>query len=232
MDVPVYNMNGETVGSMPVDEQALGGVVNAPLLKQAYVRYHANHRQGSARTKSRSQIQGSTRKIYKQKGTGRARHGNKKANLFKGGGRAHAKTKTREDYRLDMPKKMRRKANRNALLSKILDGEIRVMDSLSFPEPKTRAFEAMLGALKLDRKALVALSADAEKSRNARLSGRNSTEATLCRASDLNCFDMLNHRYLVIEKDELEAWLSGPSSQIDKSAKVNPMGAASEREGA
>ncbi len=231
MDVPVYNMQGKAVGTMPIDEQSLGGTINAALIKQAYVRYHANQRQGSARTKSRSQIEGSTRKIYKQKGTGRARHGNKKANLFKGGGRAHAKTKTREDYRLDMPKKMRRQANRNALLSKILDDEIRVVDSLSFSEPKTKAFEAMLGSLKIDRKALVALSADAEKSRNARLSGRNSTEATLCRASDLNCFDMLNHRYLVIEKDELEAWLSGPSSQTDKHAKVDPMGAAA-REGA
>lgn len=226
MDVPVYNMQGETVGSMPIDEQSLGGAVNTSLIKQAYVRYHANRRQGSARTKCRSLIQGSTRKIYKQKGTGRARHGNKKANIFKGGGRAHSKTKTREDYRLDMPKKMRRKANRNALLSKILDNEIRVMDTLSFAEPKTKVFEAMLGSLNIDRKALVVLSGDGEKSRNARLSGRNSTEATLCRACDLNCFEMLNHRYLVIERDELEAWLSGPSSQIDKHAKTDPMGAS------
>ncbi len=225
MDVPVYNMQGESVGNMSIDEQSLGGVINTSLLKQAYVRYHANRRQGSARNKSRSFIQGSTRKIYKQKGTGRARHGNKKANIFKGGGRAHAKTKTREDYRLDMPKKMRRQANRNALLSKILDNEIRVMDSLDFATPKTKAFEAMLAALKFDRKALVALSGDSEKSRNARLSGRNSTAATLCRVGDLNCFEMLNHRYLVIEKSELEAWLAGPSSQTDKHAKVDPMGA-------
>ncbi len=227
MDVPVYNMKGDEVGSMSIDEQALGGTVNPVLIKQAYVRYHANRRQGSARTKSRSQVEGSGRKIYRQKGTGRARHGDRKANIFKGGGRAHAKTKTREDYRLAMPVKMRRKANRNALLSKLLDGEVRVMDSLAFSEPKTRAFEAMLGALGLDRRALVALSADPEKSRNARLSGRNSERATLIRVSDMTCFEMLNHRYLVIERDELEAWLNGPSSQTDKQAKVSPMGAQS-----
>lgn len=215
MDVPVYNKNGETVGSMSIDEQALGGTVNAQLIKQAYVRYHANRRQGSARNKSRSDVTGSGRKLYRQKGTGRARHGDKKPNIFRGGGLAHAKKRSREDYHLDMPKKMRRKANRNALLSKLLDGEVRVMDDLSFEQPRTREFEAMLAALKLDRPALVALSAE-DRGHNARLSGRNSDRATLCRADQLNCFEMLNHRYLVIERTDLEAWLSGPSSQTSK----------------
>src|SRR5438445_509190 len=72
MDVPVYNISGKQVGSMKIDEQAFGGEVNAALLKQAYVRYHANTRQGSARTKNRRQVEGSTRKIYRQKGTGNA----------------------------------------------------------------------------------------------------------------------------------------------------------------
>jgi len=224
MDVPVYNMQGESVGTMSIDEASLGGEVNPSLIKQAYVRYHANRRQGSSRTKSRSQIKGSTRKIYKQKGTGRARHGNKKANLFKGGGCAHSKTRTHADYRQEMPRKMRRKANRNALLSKVIDGEIRVMDSLAFGEPRTKAFEAMLSALKIDRRALVALSADPQSSRNARLSGRNCSDATLIRSCELTCFEMLNHRYLVIERGELEAWLSGVSSQTDKRARHEAMG--------
>jgi len=228
MDVPVFNINGESVGSMTIDEQSLGGTVCPVLIKQAYVRYHANLRQGSARTLTRAMVKGSTRKIYRQKGTGRARHGNKKPPQFRGGGHSFAKTRTREDFRLDMPRKMRRKANRNALLAKLVDNEVKIVDGLTFDTPKTKAFIDMLGKLGVDKSALVALSPDAEKSRNAMLSGRNIDGVALCRADQLTCFEMLNNRYLVIDKGDLEAWLSGPSSQTDKQAKINPMGRAAE----
>src|SRR5215471_10024629 len=225
MDVPVYNIAGKQVGSMKIDEQALGGEINASLLKQAYVRYHANLRQGSARTKNRHEVEGSTRKIYRQKGTGNARHGDRKANLFKGGGHGHSKKRTREDYRLDMPKKMRRKANRNALLAKLVDNEVRVIDTLSMAAPKAKDFVAFLDSIKIDRSALVALPVEGDKAANVRLSARNVDGVCLCRADQLNCFDLLNHRYLVIGKGELEAWLKGPWSQTGKSAKLEPMGA-------
>ena len=224
MDVPVFNMNGKSAGTMSIDEQVLGGTVNPALIKQAYVRYHANLRQGSARTLTRAMVEGSTRKIYKQKGTGRARHGNKKPPHFRGGGHAFAKRRTREDFRLDMPKKMRRAANRNAFLAKLIDGEVKVIDGLNFESPKTRAFVDMLSALGVDKSALVALSVDTASSKNAMLSGRNIEGVSLCRADQLTCFEMLNNRYLVIDKSDLEAWLSGPSSQTGKQAKVNPMG--------
>ncbi len=222
MDVPVYNMKGSQVGTLAIDEESLGGKVNPSLIKQAYVRYHANLRQGSARTKNRRQVEGSTRKIYKQKGTGNARHGDLKANLFVGGGHGHSKKRTREDFRLDMPRKMRRKANRNALLAKLVDNEVKVIDRLELKEPKTRAFADFLEAVKVDRRALVALGR--ESIENIRLSARNVDEVTLCRADQLNCFQMLNHRFLVIGKAELETWLAGPWSQTGKSAKVDPMG--------
>ena len=225
MDVPVYNMQGQEIGSLSIDEQSLGGTVNPALIKQAYVRYHANLRQGSARTLSRGEVSGTTRKMYKQKGTGRARHGDRRPQIFKGGGHTFAKRKTREEFRLDMPKKMRRKANRNALLAKLVDGEVKVVDSITMSEPKTRGFVDFLNAIGIDRTALVALSADKSKSKNAMLSARNVPDVTLCRADQLTCFEMLNHRYLVIGKDELEAWLSGPSSQIGKDARTSPMGA-------
>ncbi|MBX3375447.1 MAG: 50S ribosomal protein L4 [Phycisphaeraceae bacterium] len=228
MDVPVYNMKGSEVGKLTIDEKSLGGEVNAALIKQAYVRYHANTRQGSARTKNRHEVEGSTRKIYKQKGTGNARHGDRKANLFKGGGHGHSKKRTREDYRLDMPKKMRRKANRNALLAKLVDNEVRIVDRLEMATPKTKDFTAFLEALKIDRTALVALPVEGDKAANARRSARNVDNVTLCRADQLNCFDMLNHRYLVIGKAELEAWLNGPTSQTGKDAKVNPLGRVKE----
>lgn len=224
MDVPVFNMSGQEVGRMTVDETALGGDINASLIKQAYVRYHTHQRQGSSKTKNRHEVEGSTRKLYKQKGTGNARHGDKKVNIFKGGGHGHSKKKTREDFRLDMPKKMRRKANRNALLAKLKDGEVRVLDQLVFAEPKTKLFESFLEAIKVDRSALVALPAAGQAVENVRKSGRNVESVTMVRAEQLNCFDMLNHRYLVITKADLEAWLKGPWSQTNKAAKVNPLG--------
>ncbi len=226
MDVPVLNMKGDEVSMLTIDESALGGTINPGLIKQAYVRYHANRRQGSSRTKSRGMISGSTKKIYKQKGTGRARHGSKRVVQMRGGGVAFAKTRTHADFCQDMPKKMRRKANRNALLAKLIDGEVKVIDSLIMDTPKTRSFVDFLQAIGVDRNALIALSSKESKKGNVRLSSRNVEAVSTIRACDLNCFEMLNNRYLVIAKEDLEAWLTGPSSQIDKTAKTNPMGAA------
>lgn len=224
MDVPVINMKGQTVGTLAIDEQSLGGEINPSLIKQAYVRYHANLRQGSARTKNRHQVEGSTKKLYKQKGTGNARHGDRKVNLFVGGGHGHSKKRTREDFRQDMPKKMRRKANRNALLAKLVDAEVRVIDAMAFANPKTKDFKEFLKAINVDQSALVILPASGETAENAMLSGRNIETITMGRSEDLTAFNMLNHRYLVIPKSELEAWLKGPSSQTGKDAKVSPMG--------
>jgi len=204
MQVPVLNKQGQSVGTLSIDEAALGGVVNPALLKQAYVRYHANKRQGSARTKSRGMVEGSTRKLYKQKGTGNARAGAVRTNIRRGGGRAFAKVKTREDYRLDMPVKMRRLANRNALLAKLIDNEVKVIDSLAIDAPKTKTFEAVLDACGVSRSCVVAVQKD---NVNVRLSARNIERVTLRPAGELNCFDMLSHRYLVIEKKDLERWL-------------------------
>lgn len=221
MDVPVYNMKGDAVGSMSIDEAILGGSLNPQLIKQAYVCYHANLRQGSARTKGRGEVAGSTRKIYKQKGTGRARHGNKKAPQFRKGGHAHEKRRTREDYHQTMPKKMRRKANLNALLAKLVDSEVRVVDSLSFDKPSTKAMADLLKALKIDRTVLLALP---EGAIDARLSARNIDDITMCRSDQLTAWNLLNSRYVIIEKAELEAFLAGPHTQVGKDAKTEPRG--------
>lgn len=224
MDVPVINMQGQKVGSLAISDAELGGEVNAALIKQAYVRYHTHTRQGSARTKNRAAVEGSTRKIYKQKGTGNARHSDRKANLFVGGGHGHSKKRTREDFRMDMPKKMRRKANRNALLAKLIDNEVKVVDKIDFKAPKTKDFVDFLKAIGVDRSAVVALPGEGDSAANARRSGRNVAEVTLIRCDQLNCFEMLNHRYVVIAKADLQSWLAGPSSQTGKEAKVSPMG--------
>ncbi len=223
MDVPVYNMSGKEVGTMSIDEQALGGSINAALIKQAYVRYHANRRQGSARTRGRGAIAGSTAKIYKQKGTGRARHSTKKVNLFKGGGHTFAKDRPHADFRKDMPTKMRRKANRNALLAKLIDNEVKIIDDISMSTPRTKDFVTLIDGLGIDRRVLVAL-AHGDKSENVRRGARNIDDVSLCSVEQINCFELLNHRYLIVGKSELEGWLAGPSSQTDKRAKVDPMG--------
>ena len=204
MEVPVLNKQGKAVGAFVIDEELLGGEVNPALIKQAYVRYHANRRQGSARTKSRGMVEGSTRKLYRQKGTGNARAGSARANIRRGGGRAFAKQKPREDYRLDMPVKMRRKANRNALLAKLIDNEIKVIDDLSMAAPKTKEFLAILDACGVDHRCLVAVAHD---NFNVRMGARNVEQCTLCDAGQLTCFEMLNHRYMIISKADLEAWL-------------------------
>ncbi|GMV27321.1 MAG: 50S ribosomal protein L4 [Phycisphaerae bacterium] len=226
MDVAVYNIQGSQVGTLTIDPKTLGEDINAPLIKQAYVMYHANLRQGSSKTLNRGNVEGSTKKLYKQKGTGNARHGDRKVNIFKGGGHGHSKKRTRDDFRLTMPKKMRRRANRNAFLAKLVDNEVRVIDNLSFSSPRTRDFRTFLDAVKIDASALVALSMDESRANNTRLSARNLDGVSLCRADQLNCFDMLNHRYLVIGRDDLEAWLKGPQSQTGKDAKITPLGRA------
>ena len=138
IELPVYNKEGKQVDAINIDETLLGTEVKPTLLKQAYVMFHSNRRQGSARTKSRGMVEGSTRKIYRQKGTGNARMGQVRTNIRKGGGVTFAKTRTHEHFRKDMPKKMRQLANRNALLAKLVDGEVKCIIDLDFKTPKTK----------------------------------------------------------------------------------------------
>ena len=229
MKVPVLDMTGKEVGSIEIDETTLGTDINPALIKQAYVHYHHATRQGSSKTKNRHEVEGSTKKIYKQKGTGNARHGDRKVNLMKGGGHGHSKKKVREDFRNDLPKKMRRKANRNALLAKLKDSEVRIIDNLAMTEPKAKLFASFLEAVKVSEKsALIALPMDGEKAHNTMLAGRNLPNVSLTRCDQLTAFNMLNHRFLVIGKADLEAWLAGPWSQIGKEARISPMGASKE----
>ncbi len=216
IDVPIYNQAGEKVDTLSVDEAQLGTEVRPALLKQAYVMFHANRRQGSARTKSRGMVDGSTRKLYRQKGTGNARVGPRRSPIRKGGGVTFAKTKIREEYRLSMPKKMRRLANRNALLAKLVDDEVKVIDSLDFDAPKSAAFRDVLDAVKVDRTCLIALD---PANRNAALSARNLENVSTIRIEQLNVFELLNHRYLVVDRASLEAFLNGSAwDNADKEA--------------
>ena len=155
IELPIYDSNGKKVDTIKVDPQVLGGEVRYSLLKQAYVITHGNQRQGSARTKSRGDVEGSTRKLYKQKGTGNARAGAARTPIRKGGGVTFKKTRDREDFRTALPKKMRRLANRNALLAKLVDNEVKCFAALDFKAPKTAEFAKMMAAVGIDRTCLV-----------------------------------------------------------------------------
>jgi len=207
IELPIYNKEGKQVDTLAVDEALLGGEIRPALLKQAYVMFHANRRQGSARTKSRGMVEGSTKKLYRQKGTGNARAGARRTVIRKGGGVAFAKTKERESYRQTMPKRMRRLANKNALLAKLVDGEVKCVDDLTFDAPKTSDFRKLLKALSIDRSCLVALAGD---NRNGALSARNLDSVDTIRADQLNAFELLNHRYLVVDRASLESFVNRP----------------------
>src|SRR5947208_10584016 len=125
IELPIYNQAGEKLETLQVDEAKLGGEVRRNLLKQALVMYHANKRQGTVRTLARGEVEGSTRKIYRQKGTGNARMGSIRQPVRVGGG--HAKQKRPKDWRQALPKKARQLATRSAIPLKIQDKEIRVV---------------------------------------------------------------------------------------------------------
>jgi len=202
IEIPVYSVDGKPAGSVSIDEAVLGGQVRPALLKQAYVAGHANRRQGSAANKGRADKEGSTRKLYRQKGTGRARRGNVRTNILRGGGVAFAKQA--KDWRQSFPTKMRRLANRNALLSKILDEEIKIVDAFDFKAPKTQQFAAVLGALSVNRTCLLAVEAGDE---NTVLSARNIGDVDIIQIEQINAYDLLSHRFLVTSKAAFEAYI-------------------------
>jgi len=214
IEIPVHNSDGKQVDTLQVDEQLLGGEVRPLLLKQAYVRYHANRRLGTARNRNRSEVEGSTRKLYRQKGTGNARRGDRKANILRGGG--NAKAKRPRSFRQDMPTKMRRLANRNALLAKLVDNEIKLVDKFEFTKPSTRQFDAILAALEIDRRCLLAL---ADTSSHAAVSARNLTNIVLTQIDRLNAFDVLSHRYLLADKASFAAYLDKITKNVSVEAK-------------
>jgi large subunit ribosomal protein L4 len=211
IEVSVVNSKAEPVGKIRFDEAALGGLVDgklrAALLKQAVVRYNANLRQGTVKTKTRAMVEGSTRKLYRQKGTGNARRGAIRTPIMKGGG--HAKAKLPRDFSQDLPRKARRLATRQALLSKFLDNQAVVVDKIELPQIKTRAFVELLSALSIERGCVVAVPAPGadEAARRAHralyLSARNLPQVEVRPVGELNAREVLLRRQILFTKDAL-----------------------------
>jgi large subunit ribosomal protein L4 len=207
ISVPVYNMSGEQTGSMQVDEALLGGKVRMDLLKQAVVMWQTNQRQGSARTRNRSRVQGSTRKLFRQKGTGNARMGTVRTNIRRGGGVAFAKLG--QNFRRSMPRKMRQLARNSALLAKLQAGNVLVVDPLTISEPKTKPFFQMLKKLGADRGCVLAV-----QGTNPAVfkSGRNVPKTDIRQVHELNAYELLRRRKVIFTRDALEAVVADPES--------------------
>jgi large subunit ribosomal protein L4 len=202
IDLAVYNKQGEKVDTFKVDEASLGGRVRHALLKQAIVMYHANKRVGTATTKNRGEVEGSTRKLYKQKGTGNARAGNIRTPIRKGGGHAHAK-KVR-DFTQAMPQKARQLARKSAVLAKMLAGNVFVIDALAMEAPKTKEFASVLTSLKIDRSCLVAIN---EYNENIYKSVRNIAKVAVMPVAELNAGDICNRQKMLFTKEALTSFI-------------------------
>jgi len=196
MKVDVKSISGKKVGSVDLSDDVFAIEPNSAVMHQALVRQQANARQGTHKAKTRGEVQGTTAKWYRQKGTGRARHGDRKAPIFVGGGQAH-KPQPR-DYAQKMPRKMRRLALRSALSAKAASSAIVVVDELVFDDPKTVNMLEMLDALKLEGSAVVLLP---ERNENVEKSARNLDDIKTLRAGYLNIRDLLGHDYVIIPKD-------------------------------
>jgi large subunit ribosomal protein L4 len=199
LTLPVYNETGTQVGTESVDEALLGGELNPALLKQAVVMYHANLRQGHAQQKSRGEVEGSTRKLYRQKGTGRARMGTARQPVRRGGGRAFPR-KVR-DFRQAMPRKMRQLARNQAVLAKIQGDAALIVENLSFGEPKTKRFAALLKAVKVERGCVFATAGtDGTLYR----SGRNIPRTEIMDVASLNALAILSRPKLIFTRAAFE----------------------------
>jgi len=207
LEVPVYDIKGQKVKPLKIDEAIFGGKVNVPLLKQAIVSYHANSRQGTVATKNRSDVAGSTRKLYRQKGTGNARRGPIRTNIMRGGGMAFGKRP--RDFRQDMPKKMRRAALNSAILAKIMGQDIMVIEGLLAETPKTKLMVALLESLKINRTCLLTI---ADRDRNIYLSSRNIQDLTVRIAAELNAFDVATRRKMLVTSEAMQALMTGSLS--------------------
>ncbi len=192
----VYNINGEQVGEIELSEAVFGQPVNEVVLHEVVVMQLANRRRGTHETKTRSGVRGGGRKPWRQKGTGRARHGTIRSPIWRGGGIVFGPHP--RDYSYQVPKKVKRLALKSALSAKAGEGRILVLDALELPEPKTREMVQILDNLKAREGALVVT---AEKNSNIEKSVRNIPGVKSMEARQLNVYDLLDHPHLILTRD-------------------------------
>ena len=200
--LPIYNRSGEQVGTYEIDPAELAPRINKQLLHDAVVMYQTNLRQGDSKTKSRAEVIATTKKMYRQKGTGNARAGSRVSGIRRGGGHIFAKRPRDWSYRL--PKKAIRLATRMAVASRIADDEITLIDDLSFAEPKTRDMAAVLKALGIQGQRLLITVAGYDL--NVYKSIRNLDGVSVLPAAELNALAVLHPRRVLMTTAALDAF--------------------------
>lgn len=213
MEAKLFNQSGDVIGTIQLAEYIFGIDPNVPVMHQAFVRQQANARLGTHNTRGRGEVQGSTRKLFRQKGTGRARQGSVRAPHRKGGGVAHGPHP--RSYYQSMPRKMRRLAVRSALSAKYAADEICFIDGLSFERPRTKDMIACLSALQIEGKALIVLE---HKDDHVQRSINNIPGVKSLLAHYLNVIDLLSADKVVISRaavSVIESYLGQPAAIVD-----------------
>jgi large subunit ribosomal protein L4 len=200
MEAPLYNQTGDQVGTIQVDKYVFGIEPNVPVMHQAMVRQLANARKGTHNTRGRGEVAGSTRKLYRQKGTGRARQGSIRAPHRKGGGIAHGPHP--RSYEQQMPRKMRRLAVRSALSAKFAANEVTFVDVFAFEQPRTKDMIAALTALNANNgSTLIVID---QKNEALQKSASNLPKVKTLLAHYLNVIDLLRFDKVVIARPAVE----------------------------
>jgi len=199
--IPIFNKSGAEVGKYDIDLESLAPKVSQQLLHDVVVMYQASARQGTHRTKDRSDVAGTTKKMYRQKGTGNARAGSRRAPQRRGG--YHVFALRPRDYGYRLPKKAVQAATRMAIASKLQSEDIIVIDELAFNEPKTKEMAGILKALKLD--GTTTLVATAALDQNVYRSARNIDKVTVSPVGELNALAVMKPRKMLVTRAALDA---------------------------
>jgi large subunit ribosomal protein L4 len=207
----VFDRTGKQVGNYDLDPAELAPRISKQLLHEAVIMYQSNQRLGTAKTKSRAEVAGSTKKMYRQKGTGNARAGSRRSGVRVGGGHIFAKRPRDWTYRL--PRKALQMATRMALAAKVRDNEVTIIDDLAFAAPKTREMTGILKALGLSGGSLLVATAD--HNINVYKSARNIDRVSITPISGLNAWNVLTPRRVLITRAALDAFRSKSRSKAD-----------------
>ena len=210
MNLPVFDISGKQVGSYEIDPAELAPSVSKQLLHDAVVMYQANQRQGTMRTKTRGEVAGSTKKLYRQKGTGNARAGARRSGTRRGGG--HIFAKRPRDFGWRMPKKALRTATRMALASRLADDEVKLIDTLSLSSPKTAAMAKLLAALGLGEHTV--LVAPEKHDDNLWKSARNIAGVSVSPVGDLNAWSILHPRKILMTTAAIDSFRATVSARM------------------
>ncbi len=214
MNLAVYDMSGKKVGSYEIDPAELAPAVSKQLLHDAVVMYQANQRQGTQKTKTRGEVAGSTKKLYRQKGTGNARAGARRSGTRRGGG--HIFAKRPRDFGWRMPRKALQAATRMALAARLADDEVKLVDSLAIGAPQTAAVARMLKGMGLGDSTV--LLAPEKHDANVWKSARNIAGLAVAPVAELNAWSILRPRSIVMTKAAIDAFRAAAKGKAKPAA--------------